>query len=57
MVHVVPHPVVRREKICVSPDKTLAGAVECCQSVLIVVFRVIEKLDTEFVDQVLELLL
>ena len=57
MVHIIPHPVVGREKICVSSDKTFAGAVECCQSVLIVIFRVIEKLDTEFVDQILELLL
>ena len=57
VVHIIPHPVVGREKICVSSDKTFAGAVECCQSVLIVVFRVIEKLDTEFVDQILELFL
>ena len=30
VVHIIPHPVVGREKICVPSDKTLPGAVERC---------------------------
>ena len=57
MVHIVAHPVVGREKISVPSDKTLPGTVECRQRILIVIFRVVEKLHAELVDQILELLL
>ena len=57
VVHIVAHPVVGREKISVPSDKTLPGTVERCQRILIVIFRVVEKLHAELVDQILELLL
>ena len=57
VIHIAAHPVVGREEIGVPSDKTLPGAVECRKRILVVVFRVIEELHAELINQVFELLL
>ena len=57
MIHIAAHPVVGREEIGVPSDKTLPRTVERRKRILVVVFRVIEELHAELIDQVFELLL
>ena len=57
VIHIAAHPVIGREEIGVPSDKTLSGAVERRKRILVVVFRVIEELHAELIDQVFELLL
>ena len=56
VIHIFPHPIVRREKIHILSPKHIPGMVHGCQRIFIFIFRIVQKLDAELVDQVFELL-
>ena len=57
VVHIFPHPVVRRKQIHIFPFQNLSGPVNGSQGILIGILRVVEQLYIVFINQVFKFLL